>query len=210
VALNGLRISEALGADITAMGIECGHRTLTVLRKGGPIQMIVLALHDIRWRACTRSGAADATNPRPRIILEALTDLDRPGAQPWLELLHDEQLPLVLSTRASSKVVWSSIWTKRRDAVIELDLPSDGRSGTDLSWTLFVDDPAPDDASVAHMRKRRTCSSMLTFGTHSASSRLDWLSNRTMSSTGVRTDPSIWNTTIDIKTNTESVLCAVS
>jgi hypothetical protein len=154
--------------------------------------------------------AADATNPRPRIILEALTDLDRPGARPWLELLHDEQLPLVLSTRASSKVVWSSIWTKRRDAVIEFDLPSDGRSGTDLSWTLFVDDPAPGDASVAHMRKRRTCSSMLTFGTHSASSRLDWLSNRTMSSTGVRTDPSIWNTTIDIKTNTESVLCAVS
>jgi hypothetical protein len=84
----------------------------------------------------------------PHIILEALTDLDRPGARPWLQLLHDEQLPRVLSTPAPSKVVWSSIWTKRPDAVTEFDLPSDGRSGTDLSWTLFVDDPALDDASV--------------------------------------------------------------
>jgi integrase/recombinase XerD len=35
LAFYGLRISEALGADITAMGSERGHRTLTVLRKGG-------------------------------------------------------------------------------------------------------------------------------------------------------------------------------
>ena len=33
LALNGLRINEALGADITSMGSERGHRTLTVLRK---------------------------------------------------------------------------------------------------------------------------------------------------------------------------------
>ena len=35
LALNGLRISEALGADITAMGSERGHRTLSVLRWAG-------------------------------------------------------------------------------------------------------------------------------------------------------------------------------
>jgi integrase/recombinase XerD len=33
LAINGLRISEALGADIDAHGLERGHRTLTVLRK---------------------------------------------------------------------------------------------------------------------------------------------------------------------------------
>jgi hypothetical protein len=33
LALNGLRLSEALGADIEALGLERGHRTLTVLRK---------------------------------------------------------------------------------------------------------------------------------------------------------------------------------
>jgi site-specific recombinase XerD len=43
LALNGLRISEALGADVTAMGSERGHRTLTVLRKGGKIVTIPLA-----------------------------------------------------------------------------------------------------------------------------------------------------------------------
>jgi hypothetical protein len=60
----------------------------------------------------------------------------------------------VLSARAPSTVVWSSIWTKRPDAVIGFDLPSDGRGGTDLCWTLFIDDPTPDDALVGHMRKR--------------------------------------------------------
>ena len=34
-ALNGLRISEALGANIEALAVERSHRTLRVLRKGG-------------------------------------------------------------------------------------------------------------------------------------------------------------------------------
>jgi len=43
LAINGLRVSEAIGADIKALGIERGHRTLTVLRKGGKIVTIPLA-----------------------------------------------------------------------------------------------------------------------------------------------------------------------
>ena len=43
LALNGLRVSEALGADIGALGLERGHRTLTVLRKGGKIATMPLA-----------------------------------------------------------------------------------------------------------------------------------------------------------------------
>jgi hypothetical protein len=43
LAINGLRISEALGADIDALGSERGHRTLTVLRKGGKMVTIPLA-----------------------------------------------------------------------------------------------------------------------------------------------------------------------
>ena len=35
LALNGLRVSEATGADIEALGLERGHRTLTIVRKGG-------------------------------------------------------------------------------------------------------------------------------------------------------------------------------
>src|SRR5215211_7503265 len=43
LAINGVRVSEALGADIEALGIERGHETLTVLRKGGKIVTIPLA-----------------------------------------------------------------------------------------------------------------------------------------------------------------------
>lgn len=48
LALNGLRISEALGADIEALGLERGHRTLTVLRKGGKVVTVPLALRTAR------------------------------------------------------------------------------------------------------------------------------------------------------------------
>jgi site-specific recombinase XerD len=43
LALNGLRISKALGADIEHLAVERGHRTLTVTRKGGKIVTIPLA-----------------------------------------------------------------------------------------------------------------------------------------------------------------------
>jgi len=43
LAINGLRVSEALGADIEALGLERGHRTLSVLRKGGKIVTVPLA-----------------------------------------------------------------------------------------------------------------------------------------------------------------------
>jgi site-specific recombinase XerD len=43
LALNGLRISEALGTDIERLGLERGHRTLTIVRKGGKVVTIPLA-----------------------------------------------------------------------------------------------------------------------------------------------------------------------
>ena len=43
LALNGLRVSEAVGADIEALGIERGHRTLVVTRKGGKVVTLPLA-----------------------------------------------------------------------------------------------------------------------------------------------------------------------
>jgi integrase/recombinase XerD len=43
LALNGLRVSEATGADIESLGLERGHRTLTILRKGGKVVTIPLA-----------------------------------------------------------------------------------------------------------------------------------------------------------------------
>jgi integrase/recombinase XerD len=43
LALNGLRVSEATGANIEALGTERGHRTLTIIRKGGKVVTIPLA-----------------------------------------------------------------------------------------------------------------------------------------------------------------------
>jgi len=43
LALNGLRVSEACGANIEALALERGHRTLMVLRKGGKVVTIPLA-----------------------------------------------------------------------------------------------------------------------------------------------------------------------
>jgi integrase len=43
LALNGLRVSEATGADIEHLGLERGHRTLTITRKGGKAVTIPLA-----------------------------------------------------------------------------------------------------------------------------------------------------------------------
>src|SRR5271169_598308 len=39
----GLRVSEATGANIEALGVERGHRTLTITRKGGKVVTIPLA-----------------------------------------------------------------------------------------------------------------------------------------------------------------------
>ena len=46
LALNGLRVSEATGASIEALGTERGHRTLTITRKGGKVVTIPLAPRD--------------------------------------------------------------------------------------------------------------------------------------------------------------------
>jgi integrase/recombinase XerD len=43
LALNGLRVSEATGADIENLGVERGHRTLVITRKGSKVVTISLA-----------------------------------------------------------------------------------------------------------------------------------------------------------------------
>jgi site-specific recombinase XerD len=43
LALNGLRVSEATGAGIESLGVERGHRTMVVTRKGGKVVTIPLA-----------------------------------------------------------------------------------------------------------------------------------------------------------------------
>jgi site-specific recombinase XerD len=76
LALNGLRVSEATGADIELLGLERGHRTLVITRKGGKVVTIPLAPRTAR--------AIDlAIGERTEGPLFTAADgrrLDRPGA----------------------------------------------------------------------------------------------------------------------------------
>jgi integrase/recombinase XerD len=58
LALNGLRISEATGANIEALGLERGHRTLAIVRKGGKHVVIPLAPRGPHGRRTWPSGSA--------------------------------------------------------------------------------------------------------------------------------------------------------
>src|SRR5690348_6008558 len=48
LALNGLRVSEATGANVENLGIERGHRALVITRKGGKVVTIPLARRQAR------------------------------------------------------------------------------------------------------------------------------------------------------------------
>src|SRR5262245_59445721 len=48
LALNGLRVSEATGANVENLGIERGHRTLVITRKGGKVATVPLAARTAR------------------------------------------------------------------------------------------------------------------------------------------------------------------
>lgn len=90
----------------------------------------------------------------PHVRYEALCQPDRDPDRPWLDLLDDERLPRVLRSDPPSTLVWSSLWIKRPDATVTFDLPPDQGSGTDLRWTLHVDEPIPTAALIGHIRKR--------------------------------------------------------
>jgi len=63
LALNGLRVSEATAADIEHLGLERGHRTLVITRKGGKVVTIPLAPHRPRDRPGGRRAHRRAAVP---------------------------------------------------------------------------------------------------------------------------------------------------
>ncbi len=76
LALNGLRVSEATGADVEALGIERGHRTLVVTRKGGKVVTIPLAPRTAR----AIDLAVGERSPGPIFLSADGRRLDRHGA----------------------------------------------------------------------------------------------------------------------------------
>ena len=95
-----------------------------------------------------------AQPPPPHILIEALLDPDRDPTRPWLTLLDDEHRPRTMRAAGRERVEWSSLWSKRPDALIAFDVDADGGGGSYLTWTVSVTEPGPDDALVGHIRKR--------------------------------------------------------
>lgn len=91
----------------------------------------------------------------PHVVFGDLVSPRSAGVRPWLRLLDDEVEPVVLESEKPGYVVWSSMWARRSDARITFELRPDGAGGgTDLRWTLTVDEPVPDESLTGHMRKR--------------------------------------------------------
>jgi hypothetical protein len=90
----------------------------------------------------------------PHVVVEALTEPYRDRSRQWLFLLDDDVPPEVLEMEQPRLVVWSSLWSTRPDARIRFDLPSDGRFGNDMCWSLSVDEPMPEASLFGHLRKR--------------------------------------------------------
>jgi integrase/recombinase XerD len=76
LALNGLRVSEATGADIEQLGLDRGHRTLTITCKGGKVVTIPLAPRTARAIDLAIAERADG----PVFLSADGRRLDRHGA----------------------------------------------------------------------------------------------------------------------------------
>ena len=76
LALNGLRVSEATGASIESLGLERGHRTLVITRKGGKVVTIPLAPRTARAIDLAAGERAEG----PMFLTPDGRRLDRHGA----------------------------------------------------------------------------------------------------------------------------------
>jgi site-specific recombinase XerD len=76
LALNGLRVSEATGTDIEHLGLDRGHRTLVITRKGGKVVTIPLAPRTARAIDLATGERADG----PIFVTPDGRRLDRHGA----------------------------------------------------------------------------------------------------------------------------------
>jgi integrase len=89
LALNGLRVSEATGANIEALGVEGGHRTPLIRRKGGKIVTIPLAPRtaraiDLAFGERTEGAIfIGADGSRPIVMAPLALCVASPGGPAW-------------------------------------------------------------------------------------------------------------------------------
>jgi hypothetical protein len=87
----------------------------------------------------------------PHIVWRSLSQPHELGTREWLRLLDDEIEPQVLEAEEPSLVVWSSLWPRRPDDVVRLELSAAAGGGTSLRWTMTTEADPPDDGFVGHV-----------------------------------------------------------
>jgi integrase/recombinase XerD len=132
LALNGLRVSEATGADIEHLGLERGHRTLTVIRKGGKVVTIPLAPRTARAIDLAigerTEGAVFLTRDGRR--------LDRHGAG---RIVHQTARRAGIAKPVTPHTLWHAFITAALDAGVPLRDVQEAASHADPRTTMRYD-----------------------------------------------------------------------
>lgn len=89
----------------------------------------------------------------PSAVYDDLVEPHRQPSRPWLHLLDDEVAPTILHSERPTRVIWSSLWTKRADIQVAFDLHPAG-NGASVRWTLLAQAPGPDDRQLRHLCQR--------------------------------------------------------
>lgn len=98
-------------------------------------------------------GSREKPMPAPvAVIVESLSEPQRPAGRPWLELHAGEVAPRVLAT-GEREVVWSSLWADRPDDVLVFTARPDG-PGSLLRFTWLSPEPLVEAEDLGQGRFR--------------------------------------------------------
>jgi site-specific recombinase XerD len=132
LALNGLRVSEATGADIEQLGLERGHRTLTITRKGGKVIAIPLAPRTAR----AIDLAIGERTGGPVFLAAAGRRLDRHGAG---RIVRRVARQAGIAKKVSPHTLRHAFITAALDAGVPLRDVQEAASHTDPRTTMRYD-----------------------------------------------------------------------
>ena len=132
LALNGLRVSEATGANIEALGLERGHRTLTILRKGGKVVTVPLAPRTAR----AIDLAIGERSEGPVFVGPGRERLDRHGAA---RVVHRVARRAGITKRVGPHTLRHAFITAALDAGVPLRDVQEAASHADPRTTMRYD-----------------------------------------------------------------------
>jgi integrase/recombinase XerD len=132
LALNGLRVSEATGADIEHMGTERGHRTLVITRKGGKVVTIPLAPRTARAIDLATGERAEG----PLFVAAGGKRLDRHGAA---RIVRRVTRRAGIAKKVSPHTLRHAFITAALDAGVPLRDVQDAASHADPRTTMRYD-----------------------------------------------------------------------